>query len=177
MATMPESISIAEFRRAIERLPSDQPRSQPGVWYQTQKEHWLGWLREYEGPGAYGRKPNQSRDAKFAYNHVVCPEMLLWLIEAAGVRQELVTGARSRCDRHDHDAKRGCDPEAGVMVGSLRCALGAEVGITTRYPQTPVTDVVRWSSSHPRTEGDVSSHCFGVCSYACFGVSREVPRR
>ncbi len=95
MDTMPESISIAEFRRAIERLPSDQPRSQPGVWYQTQKEHWLGWLHEYEGPGAYGRKPNQSRDAKFAYNHIVCPEMLLWLIQAAGVKQELVTAAQN----------------------------------------------------------------------------------
>lgn len=89
------SISVADFRRTIERLPSDQPYNQPGVWYRTQKEHWLGWLREYDGPGAYGRKPGQNRDARFAYNHIVCPEMLLWLIEAAGVKQELVAAARS----------------------------------------------------------------------------------
>lgn len=90
-----ETVSIAEFRRAIERLPSDQPRSQPGVWYRTQKEHWLGWLAEYGGPGAYGRKPGANRDARFAYNHIVCPDMLLWLIAAAGVRRELVTAAHA----------------------------------------------------------------------------------
>ncbi|MBM4461533.1 MAG: hypothetical protein FJ011_27885 [Chloroflexi bacterium] len=28
------------------------------------------------------------------HNHIVCPEMLLWLIEAAGVRRELVAAAR-----------------------------------------------------------------------------------
>lgn len=90
-----ETVSIAKFIRAIQNLPSDKPRVQPGVWYTTQKQHWLGWLREYDGPGAYGRIPGQSRDAKFAYNHVVCPEMLLWLIEAAGVRRELVDAARA----------------------------------------------------------------------------------
>ena len=26
------------------------------------------------------------RDARFAYNHIVEPKMLLWLIEAAGVK-------------------------------------------------------------------------------------------
>jgi hypothetical protein len=90
-----ESISIAKFIRAIAKLPSDAPRSQPGVWYRTQKEHWLGWLREYDGPGAYGRRAGQNRDARFAYNHIVYPQMLLWLIEAAGVRQELVEAARN----------------------------------------------------------------------------------
>ncbi len=95
MDILQAAISIAEFRRAIDRLPSDAPRSQPGVWYRTQKEHWLGWLGEYDGPGAYGRKPGQNRDARFAYNHIVCPDMLLWLIEAAGVRRELVTAAHA----------------------------------------------------------------------------------
>jgi hypothetical protein len=92
---MEESISIAKFRRAIGGLPSDAPRSQPGAWYRTQQEHWLGWLREYDGPGAYGRKPGLNRDAKYAYNHIVCPGMLLWLIAAAGVRQDLVVAAQN----------------------------------------------------------------------------------
>jgi hypothetical protein len=26
------------------------------AWYRTQKEHWLGWLREYNGPGYYSRQ-------------------------------------------------------------------------------------------------------------------------
>lgn len=25
--------------------------SRNGVWYATQKQHWLGWLKEYDGPG------------------------------------------------------------------------------------------------------------------------------
>lgn len=65
-AFVEETVSIAEFMRIIQKLPSDQPRIQPGVWYTTQKQHWLGWLSEYDGPGAYGRRSGQNRDAKFA---------------------------------------------------------------------------------------------------------------
>src|ERR1700680_3404466 len=45
--------------------------SAEGVWYRSQQEHWLGWLSEYDGPGAYGRKTSVVRSAEFAYNHVV----------------------------------------------------------------------------------------------------------
>lgn len=89
------TVTIAEFIRVIEGLPSDKPIVRPGVWYTTQKQHWLGWLGEYDGPGAYGRKTGEHRDARYAYNHVVCPEMLLWLIEAAGVQPDLVQAAQS----------------------------------------------------------------------------------
>lgn len=82
-------ISIKQFRDAIKKLPSDEPRVVPGVWYKTQKEHWLGWLGEYNSPGAYGRK-NWNRDARFAYNHVVCPELLLYLIRAIPLQPELI---------------------------------------------------------------------------------------
>ncbi len=91
---MEKTISIDQLARAIQRLPSDQPRVQSRVWYKTQKEHWLGWLREYDGPGAYGRMPGNQRDARFAYNHIVCPEMLLWLIEASGVQESPIEDAR-----------------------------------------------------------------------------------
>lgn len=91
MAT--QSISIEQFILAIERLPEDAPRDRDGVWYRTQKEHWLGWLSQYDGPGAYGRT-GPARDAKFAYNHIVNPYMLLWIIEAAGVKTELVKAAQ-----------------------------------------------------------------------------------
>jgi hypothetical protein len=93
-----ETTTIAELIRVIRSLPFDEPRVRPGVWYTTQKQHWLGWLGEYDSPGAYGRIPGKQRDVQFAYNHIVCPEMLLWLIEAAGVRQDLVQAARSACE-------------------------------------------------------------------------------
>src|SRR5262245_45052949 len=53
-------------------------RGETGVWYKTQQEHWLGWLREYSGPGAYGRG-NWKRSAEFVYNHIVNPQMLVYL--------------------------------------------------------------------------------------------------
>jgi len=65
----------------------------PGVWYRTQKEHWLGWLWEYDGPRTYGRKVTGGRDARFAYNHVVNPQMLFWLVESSGVDSALVAAA------------------------------------------------------------------------------------
>jgi hypothetical protein len=63
------------------------------AWYTSQKEHWLGWLSEYHGPGYYGRK-NCHRSADFAYNHIVCPPMVLWLGEALGIPKSTVAKAR-----------------------------------------------------------------------------------
>lgn len=63
------------------------------AWYQTQHEHWLGWLREYDGPGYYGRR-KWDRSAEFVYNHIVCPPMVLWLGEAVGVPASVVRKAR-----------------------------------------------------------------------------------
>src|ERR1700691_1538219 len=62
--------------------------------YRSQKEHWLGWLSEYDGPGAYGRETSVVRSAEFAYNHVVCPPMVLWLGEASGVKTSLMIQAK-----------------------------------------------------------------------------------
>lgn len=64
------------------------------AWYTTQKEHWLGWLSEYRGSGYYGRK-NFRRSAEFAYNHIVCPPMVLWLAEASGVPKGKVAKAKA----------------------------------------------------------------------------------
>jgi len=65
-----------------------------GVWYTSQKEHWLGWLSEYDGPGAYDRKNWKGRSAEFTYNHIGCPPMLLWLAEAAGVSKTKLLAAK-----------------------------------------------------------------------------------
>lgn len=96
---MSDSISIAKFIRAIRQLPSDAPRDWPGKWYKTQKQHWLRWLDEYHGPGAYGRRTGMQRDARYAYNHIVEPEMLLWLIEAADIPAGIAAAAK-RASRH-----------------------------------------------------------------------------
>jgi hypothetical protein len=64
------------------------------VWYRSQKEHWIGWLSQYDGPGAYNRKTWKGRSAEFTYNHVRCPPMLLWLAEATGVPKKDVLAAK-----------------------------------------------------------------------------------
>lgn len=83
-----------ELSRAVNRLGAEEGhftltlKKKIGftrkTWYRHQKEHWQGWLREYSGPGAYGRKSGQ-RDAAFVYNHIRCTPMLMWLAEAVGV--------------------------------------------------------------------------------------------
>jgi hypothetical protein len=90
-----ESISIDQFIQAILDLPSDKPFVERKKSYTTQKEHWLRWLGDYDGPGYYGRTSKRKRDAKFAYNHIVEPKMLAWLIEASGTRPELASKVRS----------------------------------------------------------------------------------
>ena len=78
-----------QLRRRISKLSERQPLtirlerslatadpSRRPPWYRSQKEHWLGWLREYDGPGYFGRR-DWGRSAEFVYNHVVCPPMVL----------------------------------------------------------------------------------------------------
>ena len=88
---LPESLPITTaFERALKRRGTWGKKP---VWYTSQKEHWLGWLSEYHGPGAYGRK-NQDGSAEFAYNHIVCPPMVLWLGEASGIPSSTVSKAK-----------------------------------------------------------------------------------
>lgn len=91
---MESRITVRQLIRMIGKLPSDKAVFNPRKWYSTQKEHWLGWLAEYNSRGAYGRVPGRKRDAHFAYNHIVEPKMLLWLIPAAGVKPQLVQAMR-----------------------------------------------------------------------------------
>lgn len=63
------------------------------AWYRSQKEHWLGWLAEYEGSGAYGRKVTTGRDARFIYNHIQCAPMLFWLAEAVSIDDMVLTSS------------------------------------------------------------------------------------
>lgn len=87
-------MTVAELARAIKRLPEDEPVNDPRKWYRTQKQHWLGWLAEYAGPGAYGRKTPSTADARHIYNRIVEYRMLLWLAEAASVSAEKVGEAK-----------------------------------------------------------------------------------
>ncbi len=104
---MERSISIKEFISMVRKLPEDEPMNR-GVWYRMQKQHWLGWLGEYEGPGAYGRKGGPGRDAKFAYNHIVCPNMPLYLaIALGGEPQKIIAAQKAYLEKDTLMAKAG----------------------------------------------------------------------
>ncbi len=78
------------WRKLEEKGKGQQERKY--VWYGTQHEHWLGWLSGYDGPGAYNRK-NWIRSAEYVYNHIVNPQMLIYLAEATKVDRKLLARA------------------------------------------------------------------------------------
>lgn len=102
-----EMMDATALRIAISRLPEEKPmfrRLEQAIsigtgyqeaWYRSQKEHWLGWLAAYDGPGAYGRATHSGRDAQFIYNHIQCAPMLFWLAEAVEVDPEILKSAFS----------------------------------------------------------------------------------
>ncbi len=64
------------------------------VWYQSQGEHWIGWLRGYRGSGFYNRS-NPNRTPKYIYNHIMCPPMLIWLAEVLKIEHSILEKAIS----------------------------------------------------------------------------------
>jgi hypothetical protein len=80
------SMTPKALRRRIRHLPEAGPLSdaltvrllrgkspKDRCYRYDQKEHWLGWLGDYD----------RNRTAEFAYNHIRCAPMLLWLAEAS----------------------------------------------------------------------------------------------
>jgi hypothetical protein len=62
--------------------------------YTSHKEHWQGWLWEYDGPGGYNRRvPKQPRSQAYIFSHLHNAPMMLWLAEAAGVNPALIEKA------------------------------------------------------------------------------------
>jgi hypothetical protein len=106
--------SILELIARIKELPDD-PRVKPGTrgynHYTTQKDHWLGWLGETPGTGSYERATPPGRGARYVYNHIREPLMLLWLIEAAGVDREVVREAQREAL---------CPPQLGAKCTAIR---------------------------------------------------------
>ena len=85
------------------------------AWYRSQKQHWMGWLGEYDGLGAYGRQTGQPRDARYAYNHIQCAPMLFWLAEALNADAAQLDKAYAAV----LDAK----PRGAAQCGALRRVL------------------------------------------------------
>lgn len=90
---MNDHLDIRDLIVAISRMKEDR-RKLTAKWYESQKEHWIGWLLDYQSPGAYERRETGVRDAKQIYNRVVCPDLLLYLAQGSGVSPKLLTRAK-----------------------------------------------------------------------------------
>ena len=75
-------MSIATLRERIARLPAD-PLYVFHI-YNNQQGHWDLWLSDYLTAGSYGRTVIKD-DARYCYNHVVNPQLLVYLGWASGV--------------------------------------------------------------------------------------------
>ncbi len=85
-----KEVSIEEFIDAIQNLPNDE-----------HQEEWLRWLKGYEGPGPFNRQTGKEHGARFVYGRLAYPEMLLWLVETAGVEKHLVRAAKADINKVD----------------------------------------------------------------------------
>jgi hypothetical protein len=87
------STSIAGLAKLVRSLPARpvQGEERFGCRRRCQREHWLAHLRDYP----------REHDAKFCFNHIQCPAMLVWLAGSVGVHRQLIerainTGMRYR---------------------------------------------------------------------------------
>jgi hypothetical protein len=85
----------------VRRLPATAPQSNKlsKGGYETHQDHWIGWLKEYDGPGYYGRS-DWSVDARAVYQRLANGHILVWLNEAAGEDPKRIRAAITAMKRH-----------------------------------------------------------------------------
>jgi hypothetical protein len=86
--------------KIVRRLPESVPIADLVPARTPHKQHWIGWLEDYDGPGGYSRR-HWDRDAAYIYNHLHSPGMLIWLSEAGGVTKQTVILASRSFDPSD----------------------------------------------------------------------------
>ena len=95
-------------------------RFSPTAKNQSQKEHWLGWLKGYDGPGHYIREVHSGITAKSIYNRVQNSAMALYLPEAVGVSKKLIKEA--------FEIALKTDPQSmGKQCGAIRKTIPWEI--------------------------------------------------
>lgn len=128
------AMNTDELLKIIPNLENDTPMNQsleralgigPGygkAWYSSQQEHWMVWLKEYTGTGPYHRIARDNVLAETVYNRLMCPPMLFWLVEAAGVDQHLL--------RSGFDAALAAQSNCATQTAAIRKVI--PWGITCR---------------------------------------------
>ncbi|MDY5589074.1 MAG: hypothetical protein SPF30_03865 [Arcanobacterium sp.] len=99
-------IDVLDFVDILKRLPAHLPISDAyeeadsqrvGHWWASQRQHMISWFtaQATKGAGQYTRnKPNRS--AKTTYNRLLNSASVLWIAEAVGVDEKLLTEASAK---------------------------------------------------------------------------------
>jgi hypothetical protein len=112
MLLTPSKRLLAAIRELPSRVPISQKWPTPPSSV-SHKEHWTGWLAEYDGPGYYGRRVTRvPRSMAYIYGHIHCTPMLLWLAEASGVDGGLVLRADRELRAQVRDGLSASSPGA-----------------------------------------------------------------
>jgi HNH endonuclease len=93
-------------------------RDQTELLSEPCKEGWLGWLKEYDGPGFYGRK-NPDRSARFIFNSINSASMIIWLAEAIGIEDRLLKRALKAADINGYNKQRQAAAVRAVIPWEL----------------------------------------------------------
>lgn len=80
--------------------------------YLSQKQHWLEWLDGYALREGDSDRDHSPRSAEFIYNRIMCPPMLFWLAEGAGVPEVYLGRA--------YDAVLDVSPRPASRCAALR---------------------------------------------------------
>lgn len=124
MTKSSNALSPTELVRIIQLLPEALPLTDafegrtmagyPGPevpWYRSQKEHLIGFIGDYNGPGAYNRSGFDGT-ARDWYQRFQCAPGLLWLAEALGEDRETL--------RAGIEAIRAAGPHSASQCGAFR---------------------------------------------------------
>lgn len=142
---MNDSLDICDLLVAISRMPEGR-RTRRKVWYESQKEHWIGWLLDYQGGGAYGRKIHGCRDAKRVYNQLQCPDMLIYLAKESGVSPGLIRKASRAAGKGGSNARLAA--KCGAVRDILPWSLVLEALMKSGHlPATAMEELARGAAS------------------------------
>jgi hypothetical protein len=136
---MSDSLDIRDLLVAISRMPEGR-RTRGKVWYESQKERWIGWLLDYQGGGAYGRKVHGRRDAERVYNQLQCPDMLIYLAKESGVSPGRIREAKRAAGKGGSKARLAA--KCGAVREILSWSLVLEALLKSGHlPATAVEDL------------------------------------
>jgi hypothetical protein len=132
-----ESMSLDELAGHIERFDALTPITadlirrvfRPGEETKPEplKKSWLGWISNYPKTDVNRRK-DSDRDARFVYNHLHMPVMLLWLAESAGVSRDLLERASAAVPADTSGPTQCAQLRKAIPWKHVEAALGGRPG-------------------------------------------------